>query len=347
MTMRMPRCTWTLKPRNPARLSRATNSAAVARCWSAGSGGGGGLFAVAPAPSPPGPPGDTPGPPGDTPGPPGDTPGPVGGDGGNGGNDAPAGGASGAGDGDGGGEGNAPAGRSSSPGVSDGDIGSYSAWPVASTRSPPGGRQLIVGRMTARLVVLVSGSGTNLQALIGACADPSYGAAVAAVGADRPGTGGLARAERAGIPTFVHRVADYPDRAAWDRALAASVAGFDPDLVISAGFMKLVGPAFLNRFEGRFINTHPALLPAFSGMHGVRDALDYGVKVTGCTVFMVDAGTDTGPVIAQAAVPVRDDDDPALHERVKVAERALLVDTVGAMARGGWSVQGRKVKVGG
>src|SRR5215831_13144135 len=347
MTMRMPRCTWTLKPRNPARLSRATNSAAVARCWSAGSGGGGGLFAVAPAPSPPGPPGDTPGPPGDTPGPPGDTPGPVGGDGGNGGNDAPAGGASGAGDGDGGGEGNAPAGRSSSPGVSDGDIGSYSAWPVASTRSPPGGRQLIVGRMTARLVVLVSGSGTNLQALIGACADPSYGAAVAAVGADRPGTGGLARAERAGIPTFVHRVVDYPDRAAWDRALAASVAGFDPDLVISAGFMKLVGPAFLNRFEGRFINTHPALLPAFSGMHGVRDALDYGVKVTGCTVFMVDAGTDTGPVIAQAVVGVRDDDDVAtLHERVKVAERALLVDTVGAMVRGGWSVQDRKVKVG-
>ena len=127
----------------------------------------------------------------------------------------------------------------------------------------------------------------------------------------------------------------------------AAVASFDPDLVVSAGFMKLVGPAFLDRFGGRFINTHPSLLPAFAGMHGVRDALAHGVKVTGCTVFMVDAGTDTGPVIAQAAVPVRDDDDvPALHERVKVAERALLVDTVGAMARDGWSVQGRKVKVG-
>jgi phosphoribosylglycinamide formyltransferase 1 len=201
--------------------------------------------------------------------------------------------------------------------------------------------------MRARLVVLVSGAGTNLQALIDACRDPSYGAAVMAVGADRPGIEGLARAERAGIPVFVRRVADYPARAAWDQALTDAVAGFGPDLVVAAGFMKLVGPVFLGRFGGRFINTHPALLPAFTGMHGVRDALEYGVKVTGCTVFMVDAGTDTGPVIAQAAVPVRDDDDVAtLHERVKVAERALLVDTVGVMARGGWSVQGRKVKVG-
>jgi len=205
----------------------------------------------------------------------------------------------------------------------------------------------MVGRMTARLVVLVSGAGTNLQALIDACAEQSYGAAVTAVGADRPGIKALARAQRAGIPTFVARVADYPARADWDRALAEAVAAFGPDLVVSAGFMKLVGPAFLDRFGGRFINTHPALLPAFAGMHGVRDALEYGVKVTGCTVFMVDAGTDTGPVIAQVAVEVRDDDDVAtLHERVKVAERALLVDTVGAMARGGWSVQGRKVKVG-
>ncbi len=205
----------------------------------------------------------------------------------------------------------------------------------------------MVGRMSARLVVLVSGTGTNLQALLDASADASYGAAVVAVGADRTGIEGLARAERAGIPTFALRVADYPTRDDWDRALADSCTGFSPDLVISAGFMKLVGPGFLARFGGRFINTHPALLPAFAGMHGVRDALEYGVKVTGCTVFMVDAGTDTGPVIAQAAVPVRDDDDvAALHERVKVAERALLVDTVGRMVREGWSVQGRKVKVG-
>ena len=157
--------------------------------------------------------------------------------------------------------------------------------------------------MRARLVVLVSGVGTNLQALIDACAGESYGAAVAAVGADRSGIEGLARAERVGIPTFTAQPGDYPTRAAWDRALADSVASFDPDLVVSAGFMKLVGPAFLDRFGGRFINTHPSLLPAFAGMHGVRDALDYGVKVTGCTVFMVDAGTHTGPVIAQAAVP--------------------------------------------
>lgn len=203
------------------------------------------------------------------------------------------------------------------------------------------------GASPARLVVLVSGTGTNLQALLDASAEPSFGARVVAVGADRTGIEGLARAERAGIPTFTRRLADYPDRAAWDRALTGAVAGYHPDLVVSAGFMKLVGPAFLDAFGGRFINTHPALLPAFPGRHGVRDALAYGVKVTGCTLFMVDAGTDTGPVIAQAVVPVGDDDDEvALHERVKVAERALLVDTVGAMARGGWSVQGRKVRVG-
>ena len=201
--------------------------------------------------------------------------------------------------------------------------------------------------MAARLVVLVSGAGTNLQALIDACAEASYGAAVVAVGADRTGIEGLARAHRAGVPTFTHQLADHPDRAAWDRALAESCAHYQPDLVISAGFMKLVGQEFLGRFAGRFVNTHPSLLPAFAGMHAVRDALGYGVKVTGCTVFLVDAGTDTGPVIAQAAVRVGEDDDVAsLHERIKVTERALLVDTVGRMVRGGWSVQGRTVLVG-
>jgi phosphoribosylglycinamide formyltransferase-1 len=196
-------------------------------------------------------------------------------------------------------------------------------------------------------VVLVSGAGTNLQALLDACADGSYGAAVVAVGADRGGIQGLARAERAGVPVFTHRVADHPSRAAWDRALTRSCARHQPDLVISAGFMKLVGKDFLDRFGGRFVNTHPSLLPAFAGMHAVRDALGYGVKVTGCTVFLVDAGTDTGPVIAQAAVGVREDDDEAsLHERIKVTERALLVETVGRMVRDGWSVQGRTVLVG-
>jgi phosphoribosylglycinamide formyltransferase-1 len=201
--------------------------------------------------------------------------------------------------------------------------------------------------MTARLIVLVSGTGTNLQALLSACADDAYGARVVAVGADRPGIAGLARAEQAGVPTFVHRIADYPARADWDRALTESCAHFQPGLIVLAGFMKLVGRAFLARFGGQVINTHPALLPSFPGMHGVRDALDYGVKVTGCTVFLVDAGIDSGPVIAQAAVPVRDDDDEAsLHERIKLAERSLLAGTVGRMAREGWTVQGRKLRFG-
>jgi len=201
--------------------------------------------------------------------------------------------------------------------------------------------------MPARLVVLVSGAGTNLQALLDASADQAYGAAVVAVGADRQGIEALDRAERAGVPAFTHRVKDFPSRADWDVALTESCAAFEPDLVVSAGFMKIVGSSFLGRFGGRFINTHPALLPAFPGMHGVRDALGYGVKVTGCTVFLVDEGTDTGPVIAQVAVPVHDDDDVAtLHERVKVAERSLLVETVGRMVREGWSVQGRRARVG-
>jgi phosphoribosylglycinamide formyltransferase-1 len=201
--------------------------------------------------------------------------------------------------------------------------------------------------MTARLVVLVSGAGTNLQALLHACANGSYGASVVAVGADRTGIEGLARARRAGIPVFTHRVKDHPSRAEWDHALTESCAGHRPDLIISAGFMKLAGPEFLGRFGGRFINTHPSLLPAFPGTHAVSDALAYGVKVTGCTVFLVDEGTDTGPVIAQAAVAVSEDDDEAsLHERIKVIERALLVDTVGTMVREGWTVHGRTVNVG-
>jgi phosphoribosylglycinamide formyltransferase 1 len=199
----------------------------------------------------------------------------------------------------------------------------------------------------ARLVVLVSGSGTNLQALLDAAADPEYGATVVAVGADRDGIEGLARAERAGVPTFVHRVKDFADRAEWDRALAASVAEHRPDLVISAGFMKLVGAEFLAAFGGRFVNTHPALSPAFPGMHGPADALAHGVKVTGCTLFLVDEGVDTGPIVAQSAVEVADDDTPeSLHERIKVAERAMLVDTIGAMARHGFTIEDRKVRLG-
>ena len=199
----------------------------------------------------------------------------------------------------------------------------------------------------ARVAVLVSGSGTNLQALIDACGDEGYGARVVAVGADRDGIEGLARAERAGIPTFVKEVGQFTSRAHWDRALADTVLGFEPDLVVLAGFMKLVGEEFLGRFGGCVVNTHPALSPSFPGMQGAADALAYGVKVTGATLFVVDAGVDTGPIVAQTAVPVEDDDTVAtLHERIKVAERAMLVDSVGRMAREGFTINDRKVRFG-
>ncbi|HEY6738328.1 MAG TPA: phosphoribosylglycinamide formyltransferase [Actinopolymorphaceae bacterium] len=200
--------------------------------------------------------------------------------------------------------------------------------------------------MTARLVVLVSGSGSNLQALIDATRDPAYGATVVAVGADRTGIEGLARAERAGIPTFVHRVKDYPTREEWDAALTADVQAHRPDLVISAGFLKLVGKRFLSAFGGRYVNTHNTLLPSFPGMHGPRDALAYGVKVTGATLFIVDDGVDDGPIIAQVAVPVSDDDTvESLTERIKHRERRQLVDVIGRMVREGWTVEGRKVTI--
>ena len=201
--------------------------------------------------------------------------------------------------------------------------------------------------MTARLVVLVSGTGTNLQALLDACQDPSYGAEVVAVGADRADIEGLARAERAGVPTFVHSVADFDTRDDWDAALTATCAQHEPDLVVSAGFLKLVGKTFLDRFGGRFVNTHNALLPSFPGIHGPREALDYGVRITGATLFVVDEGVDTGAIVAQVAVPVEDDDDlDTLTERIKVAERQMLVDTLGRMVREGFTVTGRKVRIG-
>lgn len=197
------------------------------------------------------------------------------------------------------------------------------------------------------MVVLVSGAGTNLQALLDACSDPGFGAVVVAVGADRDGIEGLARAERGGVPTFVRRLRDFDTRADWDRALTDAVAEHAPDVVVLAGFMKLVGPDFLARFAGRVVNTHPALCPAFPGTSGPEDALAYGVKVTGATLFVVDAGVDTGPIVAQVAVPVEDDDTPAsLHERIKVAERTMLVDAVGRMAREGFTVDGRQVRFG-
>ncbi|MEU2611618.1 phosphoribosylglycinamide formyltransferase [Micromonospora sp. NPDC007271] len=198
----------------------------------------------------------------------------------------------------------------------------------------------------ARLVVLVSGSGSNLQALLDAAVDPGYGARVVAVGADRDGIAGLDRAAAAGVPTFVAKLTDHPTREDWDRALTARVAEYRPDLVISAGFLKLVGPHFLAAFGDRYLNTHNTLLPAFPGIHGPRDALAYGVKITGATLFFVDAGMDTGPIVAQVAVPVLDDDDEeTLTERIKEAERRQLVEQVGRLVREGWTITGRKVTV--
>jgi len=198
-----------------------------------------------------------------------------------------------------------------------------------------------------RLVVLVSGSGSNLQALLDACRDPAYGAQVVAVGADRDQILALERAEKAGVPTFVRRLKDHATRPEWDAVLTDAVAEHEPDLVMLAGFMKLVGPTFLARFGGRTLNTHPALSPSFPGTQGPADALAYGVKVTGCTLFVVDAGVDTGAIVAQRAVPVEDDDTAeTLHERIKVAEREMLVDSIGRIAREGLVVEGRRVRFG-
>jgi phosphoribosylglycinamide formyltransferase-1 len=197
------------------------------------------------------------------------------------------------------------------------------------------------------VVVLVSGSGTLLQALIDAAQDRTYGVRVVAVGADRDGIVGLERAERAGIPTFVCRVKDFASRDEWDAALTERTAAYDPAIVVSAGFLKLVGAQFLARFGGRYLNSHNALLPAFPGIHGPRDALDYGVKVAGATLFVVDEGVDTGAIVAQCVVPVLDDDtEETLTERIKQAERPQLVEYVGRMAREGYVIEGRRVRLG-
>ena len=193
--------------------------------------------------------------------------------------------------------------------------------------------------MPARLVVLVSGAGTNLQALLDACADPAFGATVAAVGADRDGVEGLARAERAGVPTFVRRVGDFGSREEWDADLAAAVAAHEPDVVVLAGFMKLVGRAFLDAHGGRVVNTHPALSPSFPGMHGPAEALEYGVKVTGATLFVVDDGVDTGPIVAQTHGARgrrrhrRDAPRPDQDRRARDARRERRPDGAGGLPR--------------
>lgn len=184
-----------------------------------------------------------------------------------------------------------------------------------------------------RIVVLVSGTGSNLQAVIDAVKSGELDVEIAAVGADREGTYGVERADEAGLETFVVNFNSFPTRSEWDAALTAKVASYSPDVVVSSGFMRIVSPEFIDTFGGRYLNTHPALLPSFPGAHGVRDALAYGVKVTGCTVHWADAGVDTGPIIAQEAVTVRDDDsEESLHERIKVVERRLLVQTLAELS---------------
>lgn len=197
----------------------------------------------------------------------------------------------------------------------------------------------------ARLVVLASGTGSLLNSLL-AAAQGDYPARVVAVGVDRDCRATQIAAE-ANIPAFAVRVGEHPTRDDWDAAITEATAAHQPDLVVSAGFMRILGPQFLSRFNGRILNTHPALLPAFPGAHGVRDALAYGVKVTGCTVHLVDAGVDTGPILAQQPVEVRDgDNEETLHERIKVVERQLLVDVVAAIATRGVTVTERKATLG-
>lgn len=198
-----------------------------------------------------------------------------------------------------------------------------------------------------RLVVLISGAGSTMRAVLEASADAAYGAQIVAVISDRTDAAGLDIAAQAGVPTQVVALGDFEDRAAWDVALADAIAAHEPDIVLCAGFMRLLGAPSLERFGGRIVNTHPALLPAYPGAHGVRDALAGGAKVTGCTVMLVDEGVDTGPIIAQAAIEVWDTDTEAtLHERIKQVERVLLAATVGRMAREGWTVDGRRVTMG-
>jgi formyltetrahydrofolate-dependent phosphoribosylglycinamide formyltransferase len=179
----------------------------------------------------------------------------------------------------------------------------------------------------ARLVVLASGAGSTLQAILDASHAPDFPGRVVAVGTDRPGTLAQSRAEQRGIPTWMVQLSEEPDRLAFDAAVAEQIAAGEPDLVVLAGYMKVLGPSVVSRF--RIINTHPSLLPAFPGAHAIRDALAYGVRVSGCTVHEVDEGVDTGPILAQAAVPVvNGDDEDSLRARIQATERVLYVQTI-------------------
>lgn len=197
----------------------------------------------------------------------------------------------------------------------------------------------------ARIVVLASGTGSLLEALLAASSGPDYPGSVVGVVADRS-CRALEVAAQAGVESVEVPLRAYGDRAEWDAALMAAVTELEPHLVVAAGFMKILGPAFLAAFGGRVINAHPALLPAFPGAHAVPAALEHGVKLTGSTVHLVDAGLDTGPILAQEAVAVEaGDTEDTLHERIKVVERRLLTEVVAKVARQGYRVDGRKVTI--
>lgn len=189
--------------------------------------------------------------------------------------------------------------------------------------------------MALSIAVLISGRGSNLAAILRAIDAGQCNAMVRVVASDKRDAPGLELARARGIATVVVRPREHADRAAWDAALADAIAAHAPEFVVLAGFMRVVGRSFLDRFPRRVINLHPSLLPAFPGAHGPADAIAAGVRISGCTVHVVDAGVDTGPIIAQAAVPVLDGDDAnALHARIQVAEHQLLPHVIDGIARG-------------
>lgn len=196
-----------------------------------------------------------------------------------------------------------------------------------------------------RLAVLVSGSGTNLAALLRSIdQDGSFGGEIAVVGSDRADAGGLRLAGDADVPCVVEELEDHPDRASWEARLVERLRAHQPDAVVLAGFMRIVSPAFLAQWPHRVVNTHPSLLPAFPGAHAVREALEYGVKVTGSTIHFVDEKVDHGPIIAQEAVEVHPEDtEDSLHERIKAVEHRLFPACVRALCRGELEVVGRHV----
>jgi phosphoribosylglycinamide formyltransferase-1 len=197
-----------------------------------------------------------------------------------------------------------------------------------------------------RLGVLASGGGSNLKAILDACASGTLNARVAVVVCNVPGAGALERAARAGVPAVVLPHKGAASREAYDEALVAILREAGVELVCLAGFMRLITPILLKAFENRILNIHPALLPAFPGMHGVRQAIGAGVRVAGCTVHLVDEGTDSGPIVLQAAVPVLDEDtEESLAARILLQEHRIYPRAIALFAEGRVRLEGRRVRL--